>query len=57
MESRVDCVFKDYLVIIERDMVISTLLRMSLCHEMENAVRNYEGIEENKTWLSLYSKF
>jgi len=50
-------VFKDYVVIIEMDVVIPTLLRMAWCPEIENAVRNYEGIVENKTWLPLYSKF
>ena len=30
METRVDCVLKDYLMIIEMDMIIPTLLRMAL---------------------------
>lgn len=57
METRVDCVLKDYLMIIEMDMIIPTLLRMALWPKTENAVRTYEGIVESKTWLSLYSKF
>ena len=51
------CLVKSYYSgVIELNTIIPEVLWKALWPQLEAAVRNYEGIVENKTWLS-YSKF